>query len=708
MTVTGYQANGGVHRFDVSWTLTGHSDGVDANRSISPNLSTPNGSYTNTSGSLSTLSFSAGDTSTQTRTGTGYFTVPGAFPYYATLFLSSYGGNTGQGLLKLTSCDPQDPVYTPLSPAIPVGGVQAFAAGGLHNAVKSIEVISGAGTISATNTTSGDFSFSPSQSGAWAVRVTFHEGNGLCEWPHVVSGSATQEDIPQTVTIALDETNIERTKSISGQASGGMNGYLFSVVSGGVGIAGNSETGAFVVTGNTTGPYEIQVWSPAGNGYSLSNFAVKSGTVRDLLKNKVTVTFDNKASTLATEFRVYQDGGVVATRLIPAGALVVQTIEVPTESPVTVRAVSSGVSTDGTIWIRDGQSEVEKDVATITPTKIPENQDPPSGGSAKPSGPNTTPQPDATKEVWDSVSAGNSGEGLTQKTFAEGVDKLNKTLKEIRDNDANRRLEEDERTAQIRTEQTTFSTEAGQKGWADQKFADAQSKFEAMAGTGSGQLLDAIPDDVSRTAIPGAAGSGANPSASISFGTINSGLPGGTWELRPFQALPWLQTALLIMREAFLWGMAYIFCRYCQEKLERVQFALSLAPQVDTVDETAITVMGNSAPGTNTALSLLKRVGVAGAIIGTIHIECALAIGLLNTRLGELFGGKGWTLANIGNVANALAGTGDSSFALAVRCIDMAFPINASIEFCAAVALFNWSLMAIYGVSVAVVKSIKI
>lgn len=281
---------------------------------------------------------------------------------------------------------------------------------------------------------SGTYLITASEGGMFTVTVKAPAGSGWCSAQVVYAIKVIAPDEPQYASVSLP-SDIEAGESISGQATGAKEGnaYNISVVSGDVNAAINSATGQITIMGGQTkGPWEVQVWISAGNGYSRSDYASAGGLVIDAKKHKATVTFDNRDSALATEFRVYQDGVVIATRIIPAGAVVVQTFEVPTASQVIVKSVGKGLQTDGTIWMPTGDGEeTEFEVGAVDPEKVSEGVNPPSKSTVKPGSPDPTKQPDSTKNVWQSVTAENKDKGVTAKTVAEGIDKVTAAVKAL-------------------------------------------------------------------------------------------------------------------------------------------------------------------------------------------------------------------------------------------------------------------------------------
>lgn len=511
----------------------------------------------------------------------------------------------------------------------------------------------------------------------------------------------------QTVSISFngDPSSIEKGRTMTGQATGaqGGNPYNFSSVSGGVSIAGNSTTGAFSITANTEGPFQIKVWASEGNGFQRSNDATRSGSVVDELKHKVRVSFDNRQSSTARTFKVWQNGALIASRTIAPGQLQVETIEVPTADPVTVTVSGQEILIDGVVWAPGEEVHVDTEVIVIQPEEVPNAADPVTTDKVTPP---TPPKPPSDSSVWRSVDTTNKDEAVTAIQSAEGVEKIVSAVNKVTDeakkiND--REDARDEASSDIRERASTFSPQ----NFVNDIAASSAPVLDGIANTGLQDFNDSLPELEESGALPGIGGS----SPEFTLGTISSGLPGGTWELQPFVMFPWLEGMLSIIREIFLWGMAYMFYRWAQGKLEAIQFALSLVPQLDTVDEAAITIFGNTVPGTNTAISLLKRVVVGGVVIGTIHIQCALAIALLNTKMGGIADSL-WSVTNISGISDRIrdsaTGTGASYIAKAFYMIDLVFPIAAALQFTLAYIVFSWACMAIFAFASAVIKATKI
>lgn len=241
---------------------------------------------------------------------------------------------------------------------------------------------------------------------------------------------------PQTVSLSFqsgaDLSSLELGRSVTGQATGAQAGnpYNFSSVSGGVSIAGNSTTGAFTITANSQGPFQIKVWASEGNGFSRSNDATQSGTIVDALKHKVRVSFDNRESSTPRTFKVWQNGSLIAARTIAPGQLQVETIEVPTADPVTVTVSGKEVLIDGVVWTPGDNVDVETDVIVIQPEEVPNAADPVKTEKVSPP---TPPKPPGDSSVWKSVDATNKDEAVTAVQSAEGVEKIVSAVNKVSD-----------------------------------------------------------------------------------------------------------------------------------------------------------------------------------------------------------------------------------------------------------------------------------
>jgi len=218
-------------------------------------------------------------------------------------------------------------------------------------------VLSGSGaTRTYTHTTAGTYTisvFAPAQAG-------YSQSNTATAIANVVEENA------QTVTINPTSGTAGVKESSTFTASGGQNGYSWSL-SGGGGLGNNGASAG--VLWNSPGTWTVKVWSPAGNGYSRSNEATATITVTGVPdgSKKVNLTFDNSSRNYPVKFTVWQDGKPVTSLVVAGGQVVIRTVTVPNGNPVTVTA-----------QLKDGETDVYTDtptpetvVGTYTPTDLP-------------------------------------------------------------------------------------------------------------------------------------------------------------------------------------------------------------------------------------------------------------------------------------------------------------------------------------------------
>jgi len=193
-----------------------------------------------------------------------------------------------------------------------------------------------------------------------AQQASYSQSNTAIATANVVEGLA------QTVTINPTSGTAGVKESSTFTASGGQNGYSWSL-SGGGGLGNNGASAG--VLWNSPGTWTVKVWSPAGNGYSRSNEATATITVTGVPdgSKKVNLTFDNRSRNYPVKFTVWQDGKAVTSLVVAGGQVVIRTVTVPNGNPVTVTA-----------QLKDGETDIYTDtpnpetvVGTYTPTDLP-------------------------------------------------------------------------------------------------------------------------------------------------------------------------------------------------------------------------------------------------------------------------------------------------------------------------------------------------
>jgi len=499
-------------------------------------------------------------------------------------------------------------------------------------------------------------------------------------------------DAAQTVTITPSTASILAGNSQLFTASGGHTSYVWSLTGGGA-LAYDGANATVEATNG--GTYTLSVWAPAGTGWLRSNDA--TATITAIPSNRVRVSLQANSGKWPVEYVVMQNGEAVATytQAPGASARIISQV-VPTADPVTVLSRQIGISQEetGTWTVNPAGAGPVTTSPEITPIA---SEEPPAVNVPAPSAPNAqapTEGNQSYKPVWSSgttnTDPANQTDLLTNKTFKEGVDKQVENLAGLKaDSDERKKDADDAKTAG----EGWLSGEKVEEFW-----NAAQTKLTTIASKDA--------DKLSNLAITSSTVAPIAKASSISLGAdIVSGLPGGNFKLEPLAAFPWLETMLTVIREIILWGMGWMFYTAAQKKLEGIQFALSMVPQVDVEPGEKIVIFGTQIPGSASMISLLKRVFVGSVIIGTIHIQIAAAITALNSRMGDIFGG--WSFSSVGNIGAAVS-TASGPMGTAFRIMDLVFPITASIMYIVAWSLFAWACMLIYGVASAAIKAIKI
>lgn len=170
---------------------------------------------------------------------------------------------------------------------------------------------------------------------------------------------------------------------------------------------------------------------------------------------------------------------------------------------------------------------------------------------------------------------------------------------------------------------------------------------------------------------------------------------GKTFTMRMLDYVPWFPTACNCVREAFLWGMALLFCKIISENTRRSLENLSKIPQTDTTPEVA----QNWIPLVGAAKQLTSVLTVMAAIAACI----AAVITVGNSRLGAITGS--WTISTISHVGTLVVGSGDTQ---GFKAIDMVFPVRAAVQFALSGIGFTWLQMSAYAIAAAYVKSFRI
>lgn len=221
-------------------------------------------------------------------------------------------------------------------------------------------------------------------------------------------------------------------QTFSGTASGAQagNSYNISITSGSGGASINPSTGAYTVTaGPQGGLIHYKVWVSAGNGYARS--ADAEANIAVSLSKKVKVTIPANSGKYPITYKLYQGGVEIGSHTqMPGATAFIVTIDVgANDGPVTMKAFTQGIITDGVVFVDDVSGNVEETLpVTVTPSADPTT--PPT--TVPP--PNTTtptttpPKPGGSSGVVWSSTGGAGTDALTNSTYREGVGKIIDTL----------------------------------------------------------------------------------------------------------------------------------------------------------------------------------------------------------------------------------------------------------------------------------------
>ena len=549
--------------------------------------------------------------------------------------------------------------------------------------------------------------------------------------------------VPQTCVLSKNSGTVFGGDNIIGRASGAQSGntYNIAITSDSGGATINSTTGDYTVTtpGGIDSTVAFKVWISGGSGYDRSNDAV--GTVNGAASRQVRYSLPANNSPYPIVFTFTQDGIVVGTvTRQPNDSAVISSFSVGSATgDVKVTATQKGLLIDGVSVLLDSSGNGTISIPTVANPATPTAD--PLSPSVSVTIPVTLPAvslPAAgATNVWAAPVASESSNLLTNQVYREGVDKtgvsisavgekLVRAVKNLGDlltggsgtggsgTGGTSSTPTDTEANATTAKNASVSAQAqyngfDRAGFVNSAWSDAQAQLATMASSHASDLSSALPTTADGpVALPATTGE-------LSFGDdIVAPIGGGVnvrIPLKPFAgAYSFMRGFFTGIREVILWAMAWIFYSRAQEKLEKIQFALSIVPQVDAVDEAPLTVsiLGNSAtiPGTNTAISLLKRVFVSAVIIGTVHITLAALIVAVNSRIGTFYD-SGFTLSNIGNIAMSLANK-SSVMGMAFGFADIVFPINAAMQFLVTWFLFSWACMGSYAVASATIKATKI
>ena len=264
------------------------------------------------------------------------------------------------------------------------------------------------------------------------VREIYSNANNIVylNTPLFIPAQITTES--QTVTVSPSLTTMRVGQDVILTASGGQNGYNWSATNGGS-LAHSGSSATFTASAAET--YLVQVWSPAGSGYSESNYATATITVT--ASEFVKVKLPANTTGRPIEYWFYADGTTIGTETqnIKAPERTVEVMlppSVPSGTPVDVVYKVVGIVRDsetGTWSVLEG-AVTTGTVATVTPSTNPTVVGPDSPdfiGPKIPDGFQLTSGEDG-KAVWSAPP--NTG-SLTDKAYKEGIDKTTSALSEI-------------------------------------------------------------------------------------------------------------------------------------------------------------------------------------------------------------------------------------------------------------------------------------
>jgi len=546
----------------------------------------------------------------------------------------------------------------------------------------------------------------------------------------------------QNITASSLSGSLAAGQSATGQASGAQGGNSYVITETGGGTAGSCNihptTGVFVISASTVGgPITFTIQALAGSGYLASNVLTGSYSITDAAvldpyspKKTLPITLTNTTSGVQ-EIKVRDSvtGAIYGVYTLQPGETQTHKITKTTSNAVVLDytfktdAINSALMTDGTfkdVAYNSGVSYSSQIIpdsdfnssatlyqkpqaintappATVIPSSTVESS---SSSPVPPASKITTG--DSSKISFSTAPAANNAPASDQTTreasgaIVDELQQLNsKADKLVKQGEE---LNDDKHKAETEKSRDSEATAANMIAQAIATYMGPGGKFDIASKNGADELNAAVP-------VVGAVTSFTGSTSELSMGP-DIPMPGGGFiELKPFKTFPFFRTALLSMREVLLWGLAIYFYIICKKDIEKCQFNLSLVPQSTVVSE-QITVMGNVVPGATTAVSLLKQVITATVTAGVIHVQIAVAILAMNSRLGEVIGTK-WTWSNVGNVTHHVASS-NPDFSLAFAFIDTSIPINACLMLLAAYFIFSWALSVSYGVAASTIRAVRI
>lgn len=243
-------------------------------------------------------------------------------------------------------------------------------------------------------------------------------------------------DVPQSIALNLQSSDNfpredgahPRGTTFVIKATGGHNDYVWDLRP----APGYSQSGGGLIINSTTdeaiayvfglGVYEIACYNEGGNGYEQSPEEVYTVTTYSVYRSRIPISNSSDHNLI---FRFYQ--GSTLLKEVTLGPGQSQVVEVVSESPypISVRQVDPEISDDGVIWTYIEETPTEIDETEIHVVEPQDDLEPPEAPPIVAQAPSTSPPPaNNSTNVWTSISTGNKDEGVTAKTYAEGVNKI--------------------------------------------------------------------------------------------------------------------------------------------------------------------------------------------------------------------------------------------------------------------------------------------
>ena len=191
---------------------------------------------------------------------------------------------------------------------------------------------------------------------------------------------------------------------------------------------------------------------------------------------------------------------------------------------------------------------------------------------------------------------------------------------------------------------------------------------------------------------------GPSGGSGVSLGTIAVPSIGLSLGMDIDETFPWFRDAANYVREAFLWGLAFLFMKGITASASRYQIAITNVPQTMTMEEPGQLWI----PGVGWG----KQLAVSLTVIGIIAAHLAALIVVSNTRLGDITGS--WTISNLKNITSVVLSGGSSVGGKAFKIVDMFFPVVASVQFGLSWIALTFAQMGAFAVASAIIKGTRV